>query len=52
MKKNIFDEVLINYCNKIYCKKLSEMEIIEIKENLLGFFSILLEIDNNIKNND
>lgn len=51
MEKNHFDEILVDYFNKIYDKKLTEMEIFEIKQNLSGFFRLLLEIDRDTKEN-
>ena len=34
-----------NYFEKLYGKRLSEAEIKEYKERLVGFFSLLIDID-------
>lgn len=51
MKNNNYEDALVKYFNKIYNKKLTETEIFEIKQNLSGFFSLLLEMDGDTKDN-
>jgi len=51
MKNNNYNDALKEYFDKIYDRDLTEMEIFEIKQNLAGFFSLLLEMDGDTKDN-
>ena len=37
---------------KLYKRKLTEEELFEANSNLIGFFELLIEIDNDLKEDD
>ena len=37
---------------KLYKRKLTDKELLEINQNLIGFFELLIEIDSEKKKND